>query len=189
MRRKGEERGPGLIEPLLRAGHLVCTGPVHSLNETPPTSNIYGACRLYRATCRCFAGPRQPSETRTCVPAHERLKFTRTRQLLGTRVTVKMGVGGGPGQQTTCSRCCGCPVHPHSFTALHAPGHSLPHSCTQVSILEPSLFSSPGTPWWSDHAGPFQMSHDLEICKKKLGFSTSEMKVLLRELLISLLNS
>ena len=44
------------------------------------------------------------------------------------------------------------------------------------TILDPPLFSSPGTPRGSDCNGPFQTSHDLEICEKKLGFPASGMR-------------
>ena len=81
--------GPGLTEPLLRAGHLVGTSPVHALSKTPAMSNVYGAHSLDWAPCHHFAGPHQSSETRTCVLTPKCLKFmTETSQHQGM---VRMG--------------------------------------------------------------------------------------------------
>lgn len=55
---------------------------------------------------------------------------------------------------------------------LTCPSHSL------------SLSSSPQTPWQSDLTALWQMSHDLEICEKKLRLSIKQIHLLLNEMLM-----
>ena len=165
--------GPGLTEPLLRAGHLVGTSPVHALSKTPAMSNVYGAHSLDWAPCHHFAGPHQPSETRTCVSTPKCLKFaTETSQRQGM---VRMGC-----EEDRVNRPCvpGLSVPGLSPTPslLPMPQGAFSPTTPPKTIPDPLLFSSLGTPWGSDHTGPFQTTHDLEICEKKLGFSASDIR-------------
>ena len=170
-------KGEG-TEPPLRAGHWAAVPSLlrGSNNETAKARPVYGAHGWHWAPRVSLPPPARRDQSSELAPKWSGLH--RSAGLLGPQ-----GLAG-PGRvmgrhRPRSDRTLGSP---HRHTHRRVPPAAV-SACPSHSLL----LLSPQTPWQSHPAGLFQMSHELEICAKKLRFSTNQMHALLREILLPVL--